>query len=182
MCGEYVWKARGGRRKDGTGYEVYQCKDHCVGRNMQATDGVVLAVVEGILTTPESLAALAEVPETDPTAAARLSELRRRLEDVEEQIIAGTMPPSTGARVSTRLTEQIAEAEAAATPVFTDPLIRDLATAPDPMAVWAELPLVAKREFIRSTMTIDRVGRGRWHKPSDAITITPRRPASTGNS
>ncbi|WAC55175.1 recombinase family protein [Gordonia sp. SL306] len=179
VCGEHVWKARGGRRKDGTGYVVYQCKEHCVGRNMEATDGVVLAVVEGILTTPESLAALAEVPASDPTAPARLAELRQRLEDVENEIAEGRMPPSTGARVATRLEAQIADAEADATPVFTDPLIRDLATAPDPMAMWQELPLVAKREFIRSTMTItiDRVGRGRWHKPSDAITITPRRPA-----
>lgn len=182
VCGEYVWKARGGRRKDGGNYEVYQCKSHCVGRNMQATDGVILGVVEGILTTPESLAALAEVPASDPTAPARLAELRQRLEDVENEIAEGRMPPSTGARVATRLEAQIADVEAEATPVFTSPVVRDLATAPDPMALWGELSLIARREFIRSTMTItiDRVGRGRWHKPSDAITITPRRPGDAG--
>ncbi|MFT4126110.1 MAG: hypothetical protein QM662_07745 [Gordonia sp. (in: high G+C Gram-positive bacteria)] len=141
-----------------------------------------MGVVEGILTTPESLAALAEVPASNSTAPARLAELRQRLEDVENEIAEGRMPPSTGARVATRLEAQIADVEAEATPVFTDPVVRDLATAPDPMALWGELPLIARREFIRSTMTItiDRVGRGRWHKPSDAITITPRRPGDAG--
>lgn len=173
-CGDHLWRARAGKRKDGSNYEVYQCKSHCVGRNMAAIDAVVTDVVEGILSTPESLAALAEVPETDSTAPARLAELRARLEDVENEIAEGRMPASTGARVATRLESQIAELEASSAPVFTDPVVRDLAAATDPVATWRDLPLQAKREFIRATMTIavDRVGH-RWHAPTEGITITP---------
>lgn len=182
VCGDHLWRARSGRRKDGSNYEVYQCKTHCVGRNMAAIDAVINSVVEGVLTSPESLAALAEEPATDPTAPARLAELRKRLEDVENEIAEGRMPAGTGARVATRLEAQIAEMEAETAPVFTDPVVRELATAPDPVTTWRELPLESRREFIRATMTItvDRVGH-RWHAPTEGITITPVTPShSTG--
>lgn len=179
VCGEYVWRQASGKRKDGTRYEVYGCQARHFGRAMPAIDQVVNEVVEAILTTPPSLAALAEVPQTDPTAPALLAELRRRLEDVENEIAEGRMPAGTGARVATRLEAQIAEVEADAAPVYTDPVVRGLATAPDPVGMWRTMRLEERREFIRSTMTIsiDRVGH-RWHAPTDGITITPRRPAT----
>jgi site-specific DNA recombinase len=55
--------------------------------------------------------------------------------------------------------------------------VREVATAPDPVATWRSLPLASKREFIRAVMTIkiEHVGRGRWHAKEDGIIITPRR-------
>ncbi|MEC4857127.1 hypothetical protein R2325_16240 [Mycobacteroides chelonae] len=91
------------------------------------------------------------------------------------------MPADVGARVATRLTERIAASEAAAAPVYTEPIVRELATAPDPVALWRSLALPQKREFIRAVMTvkIERVGRGRWHAKEAGIIITPRSKIST---
>lgn len=178
-CGAYLWWGKGGRKKDGNHYDVYTCRDHHTARSEQALDEVILAVVEGILTSPESLAALAAPPaEPDSTAKVELEELRHQLQAVEDQMTENKMPASVGARVATRLAERIAEAEAAVDPVFTDPVVREVVTAPDPVAEWKALPLAQKRAFIRAVMTvkIDRVGRGRWHAKEDGIVITPRKP------
>lgn len=179
-CGGLMWRGKGGRKKDGGHYDVYACRSHCVGRNLVAVDQVVTAAVEAIVSTPEALAALAEPPaEPEPTAKADLAELRRQLQAVEDQLIDGKMPADVGARVATRLAERIAELEAATAPVHTDPTVREIATAPDPLAAWRALPLTGKRAFIRAVMTIrvERVGRGRWHAKEDGIIIEPARKA-----
>lgn len=183
VCGEYLWRGKGGRTKDGGFYDVYACREHHVGRNLEAVDDAVHAVVEGILSTPESLAALAESPPTEPASAAgvRLAELREQLAAVEAKMAELTMPVDVGARVATRLAEQIAAAEAAATPVFIAPIVREIATAPDPVALWRSLPVAQQREFIKATMTIrvERVGRGRWHDRRAGIVIEPKRLRAT---
>jgi hypothetical protein len=92
-------------------------------------DAAVLDVVEGILASPQARAALAVKPKADPGAAARLKELTDRLEAVETEIVDGKMPPETGARITTRLAGQIAAAESAAAPVFSDPAVRRVAAS-----------------------------------------------------
>lgn len=175
VCGERLWRNKG---RDGR--SNYICRNTCVCRDKGRVDSAVLAVVEGILGTPEALAALAEPP-ADTAAAdkakAQLGELRRRLEAVEQQIVNGTMAPASGARITARLAEQITAAEAAAAPAYTDPVVREIATAADPVALWRSLPLTAKREFIKAvlTVTVERIGRGRWGDKRDGITIEPRR-------
>jgi site-specific DNA recombinase len=177
VCREPVWKRKGGAKPDGGAWDVYGCKTMCVARTQHIVDDAVQAVVEGILSTPEALAALAETPATDPTASARLTALREQLDDVETEMSAGRMPASTGARVATRLEAQIAEAEAAAKPVFTDPAVRNLASAPDPVAMWRSLPLIEQREFIRAVLVIEieRIGKGRWADKRKGLNIEPRR-------
>lgn len=183
VCGLPMWRGKGGRKKDGSHYDVYSCRSHCVGRNLQAVDEVVTAVVEGILSTPEARAELAASPAAQPdsTASVRLDELEAQLAAIEDQMADNRMPADVGARVATRLTERIAEARAAAAPTFTNPVVREVATAPDPVGLWRSLPLVQKREFIRAVMIIkiERVGRGRWHAKEDGIIITPRRKPTT---
>jgi len=179
VCENYLWRGKGGRQKDGSFYTVYLCRNGAhTARNKDVLDGVITSVVEGLLTSPESLAAMAEKPEgPDPAAVAELAALQKRLAAVEEQLIDGTMPAATGARVATRLAERIAALEQATAPVFTEPIVQKLATAPDPVKLWRSLPLAQKREFIRAVMTIriERVGRGRWHAKEDGVIITPRR-------
>jgi DNA invertase Pin-like site-specific DNA recombinase len=176
VCGDKIWRGKAGRKKDGSPYEVYKCRKGCVGRNLGQVNEVILAVVEGILTTPEALAALAAPPaEPDSTAKADLAELKRQLQAVEDQLTEGKMPADVGARVATRLAERIAALEAATAPVYTEPVVRELATAPDPVALWRSFPLVHKREFIRAVMTIkvERVT-SRWHAKEDGIAIDSR--------
>lgn len=178
VCGAYLWWGKGGRKKDGTNYDVYSCREHHTARNELVLDEVVNAVVESILQTPDALATLAQpTAEPESTARADLAELKRQLQAVEDQLADNKMPADVGARVATRLSERISEAEAAMVPVFTDPVVRDLATAPDPLAAWRALPLASKRAFVRAAMTIriERVGRGRWHAKEAGIIIEPRR-------
>jgi DNA invertase Pin-like site-specific DNA recombinase len=177
VCGAYLWWGKGGRKKDGSHYDVYSCREHHTARNEQVLNGVVHAVIESILSTPEALAALATPPaEPDSTAQADLDDLKGQLQAVEDQMADNKMPADVGARVATRLMERIAAAEAAVAPVFTDPVVRELATAPDPVAAWRALPLGSQRAFIRGTMTIriERVGRGRWHAKEDGVIIDSR--------
>ena len=177
-CKEPMWRRKGGRKKDGGAWIVLACPTtHCA-RRMDLVEESVHAVVEGILTTPEALAALAEVPDVDTTAPARLAELREQLATVEIEMLEQRMPIATGARVATRLEAMIAEAEAATAPVFTEPVVRQLATAPDPVAMWRSLPLLAQRDFIKAVLVVEvqRIGKGRWHDKRAGISITPRRP------
>ncbi len=183
VCGQFMWWGKGGRKKDGSHYDVITCRDHHTARNEQQLNEVVGAVVEAMLASPEALAALAAPPaDPDPAAAAELEELRRQLQGVEDQIADNKMPADVGARVATRLAERIAAAEAATAPVYTAPIVRELATAPDPVTLWRQgLDLAQRREFIRAVMTIsiERVGRGRWHAKEAGVIITPRRRVST---
>lgn len=179
VCDDKVWRGKAGRKKDGSPYEVYKCRKGCVGRNLGQVDAVVLSVVEGILSTPEALAALAEpTAEPDSTAKTDLDKLKRQLEAVEDQITEMKMPADVGARVATRLAERIAELERATAPTFTEPIVRELAITPDPVTMWRGLPLRGKREFIRAVMTIklERVV-SRWHAKEDGVLIeTSRKP------
>jgi site-specific DNA recombinase len=85
------------------------------------------------------------------------------------------MPADVGARVATRLAERIAELEKATAPTFIEPVVRELATAPDPVAMWRSFPLTHRREFIRAVMTIkvERVV-SRWHAKESGIVIDSR--------
>ncbi|MBN7403657.1 recombinase family protein [Mycobacteroides abscessus subsp. abscessus] len=182
VCENYLWLGKGGRKKDGSHYDVYSCQNRHAARNKQALDEVITSVIEGMLASPEALAALAAPPpDPSPSAVAELEELKRQLRGVEDQMAENKMPADVGARVATRLTERIAASEAAAAPVYTEPIVRELATAPDPVALWRSLALPQKREFIRAVMTvkIERVGRGRWHAKEAGIIITPRSKTST---
>ncbi len=177
-CGAGLVRRKSGKRAGGEVGIVYACgASRHVGRNMDDVDAAVLEVIEAILTNPDALAAMAAPrPELDSTATVRLAELRDRLVAVEEQIIDGTMSPATGARVATRLEQQIAELEAATAPVFTDPVVAEVASAPDPVAMFRSLPLPQQREFIRATVTvtIERIGKGRWHDRRAGIRVEPR--------
>lgn len=183
VCDAYMWWGKGGRKKDGSHYDVYSCRDHHTARNEQALDEVITSVVEGMLSSPEALTALATPPaDPDPGAIAELAELKRQLQAVEDQMTDNKMPADVGARVATRLAERIAAAEAATAPVYIEPIVRELAAAPDPVTLWRQgLDLAQRREFIRAVMTIkiERVGRGRWHAKEAGVIITPHRVVST---
>lgn len=184
-CDTAMWRHTGGKLADGTRSTVYSCRHRHAARSQAVVDAAVLAVIEGILTTPEALAALATAPEEPASMAAakvELTELQRQLSAVEDKMADLTMPADVGARVAARLSDQIEAAKAAATPVFADPVVRELATAPDALAAWRALQLGQKRDFIRAVLTIkiERVGRGRWHAKEAGIIVTPRRaPATT---
>jgi DNA invertase Pin-like site-specific DNA recombinase len=187
-CGDVMWRHTGGKLADGSRSVVYTCRHRHAARSQAVVDAAVLAVIEGILASPEALAALATAPEepasTATSAKADLAELERQLAAVEDKMTDLTMPADVGARVAARLSEQIEAAKAAATPVFADPVVRQVATAPDALAAWHGLPLTQQRDFIRAVLTIEiaPVGRGRWHAKEAGITVTPRRGLSATSS
>lgn len=181
VCQDKVWRAKSGRKKDGSAYEVYKCRKGCVGRSLGQIDEVVLAVVEGILSSPEAREMLAAPPaEPDTTAQADLAALRHQLQAIEDKMADLTMPADVGARVAARLAGRIAALESATAPTFTDPVVRQLVTAPDPVGMWRALPLTARREFIRAVMAIklERVA-SRWHAKEAGVLIDSRALNST---
>lgn len=181
-CEEPMWRHTGGKLADGSRSVVYTCRDRHAARSQAVVDNAVLAVIEGILTTPAALAALAtapDLPDTTAAAKAELADLKGQLQAVEDRMADLSMPAEVGARVATRLGARIAELEAAAAPVFTDPVVRELATAPDAVKAWRSLPLEQKREFIRAVLVVTVApvgkGRGRWNgNKEEGITVTPR--------
>lgn len=78
--------------------------------------------------------------------------------------------------MATRLAERITALEQATAATFIEPIVRQLATAHDPVGMWRNLPLAARREFIRAVMTIQvkRVT-SRWHAKEAGVVISPRR-------
>jgi site-specific DNA recombinase len=176
-CGEKMWRCNGGRTRGGQFYKVYNCPKSHLSRRQDVVDAAVHAVVEGVLATPQARAVLAQVPEVDPSATAHLAELKKRLAAVVAELTEGRMPAATGARVSSALEDQITQAQAAAAPTFLDPVVREIATAPDPIAAWRALPVTGQRAFIRATMTVTvkPIGRGRWRDERVGVHVEPRR-------
>lgn len=179
-CEKPMWRHTGGKLADGSRSTVYTCRDRHAARSQATVDAAVLAVIERILSAPESLAALAVAPEpSDTTAAAKaeLHDVRHQLAAIEDKMADLSMPAEVGARVAVRLSERIVELERAIAPVYVDPTVREIATAPDALAAWRDLPLTGKRSFIRATLTVTvaPVGRGRWHAKEAGIDITPRK-------
>jgi DNA invertase Pin-like site-specific DNA recombinase len=180
-CGGPMWRRKGGTRKDGSAWDIYECRDGCVARRKDIVDDAVCEVVEALLSDPAARAALAAAPGTDPGGAARLAELRQRLAAVEDQVVDGKIPAASGATLLTRLTEQIEAAEAAAGPAApVVPVVRELATAPDAVAVWRGLQVDRRREFLKAALLvrIDRTGKGRWGDRRAGIVVEPRRPGA----
>lgn len=178
-CNEPLRPTRSGKRPDGSGYRTYRCPAFHISRSEDEVDAAVLAVVEAILTTPASLAALAAPPPEEPGSviADDLRKLRDKLQGVEDQIVDDAMPADVGARLTSRLTERIAALEAQLSPPpAVDPVVARLATAADPVKMWNAMALNDQRQFVRATMTVvvARVGKGRWHAPEDGITVTPK--------
>lgn len=181
VCERPMVRHTGGKLADGSRSVVYTCRDRHAARSLAVVDAAVLAVVEGILSSPEALAALAEPPaEPDVAAKSDLAEARRQLQAIEDKMADLSMPADVGARVAARLAERIAELEHATAPVFQNPVVHELATAADALALWRDdLDLLAKREFIRAVLTVTVApvgkGRGRWNgNKEEGITVTPR--------
>ena len=165
-------------RVNGGRYVVLACPDGHVARKMDAVNQAVTDVIEALIGTPEARQAFTQQASETPDRAAADEQLRaltERLAAVEDEILEGRMPASTGARLSTRLTEQIEEARAATATVYTSRIVTDVMNADDPAVAWKALEIADKREFLRSTVnvTLDRVGKGRWHDRRDGITVTP---------
>lgn len=180
ICGDALWRTKGGKAHGGNHY-VYGCKKgKHVARSVIDLDAAVLEVVNALLADPVMLAEWTRPPEADPTVAVRLAKLIEQRDGVEAQLAEMKMPAASGARVLAKLEEQIAAAEKAVVPVAVDPAVAEIADSDDPIATWEALPLLGKRTFIRAVMsvTVDRIGPGRWHDRRRGIDIEPRRAAA----
>lgn len=179
VCQEPLRRKLGAEdRRNGGRFIVLGCADGHVARKMDVVDQAVTDVIEALIATPEAREAFTQQADIKPDKAAaddQLLLLTERLAAVEDEILEGRMPASTGARLATRLAEQIEEARAAAATVYVSPVVANVMNADDPVAAWKALPVAESRDFIRSTMrvTLDRVGKGRWHDPRDGITVEP---------
>jgi len=87
-------------------------------------------------------------------AAARVAELRSRLDGFIDQAADGTLSPSALARVEARLMPQIEQAERQAAVIGLPAVLVDLVTADDVATSWAATPVFGQRQVVEALMRI----------------------------
>jgi DNA invertase Pin-like site-specific DNA recombinase len=160
----------------GRTYLTYVCKDgngH-VTRKVADVDGFVEQVVIERLSRRDALELL--VPDVDVDALrARVVELRTRRDALAEMLAAGLLTPASVRVQAEKLTDQITVTEMEIADALGESPATALVTADDVGLAWQALPLLAKREVIKTllTVTIQPIGKGR-RRDFDAIEITWR--------
>lgn len=161
------------KRPDGKLW-FYGCERGHVGRDRRKVDDAVERVIVALLSNPAELAKLAEPIEPTPADDDdNVAELRDRLTAAADAYDAGRLSIDMLAKVEARLLPRIEAAEKRQTARYSSPVVARVAAAPDPHALWKDLPLNDKRAFLRATVNVVvyRV-RSRWEL---GVEVYPRR-------
>jgi len=126
---------------------IYRCRAGHVGRDMAKVDELIGAVIVARLSKPDAADLLAEPERADEAAAAarRVRELQDRLNDAAQAFAAETITMSQLTTINAALRPKLDEAKAAAVTPNRQNVLGDLIGAPDPAAVWDQLPPARKR-------------------------------------
>lgn len=160
----------------------YVCQDGCLSIRRQPVDELVTEVVLARLERPDAYRALRRAGEdADKEAlAARglVSKLRTDLDGWRLSAAKGETSPESLAVIEAELTAQIRTAEARANAAALPPALRQiLAPGADVRERWTAAPLPARREIIRTLMTvvIRPSGRNAYMPVEDRVHVAPRR-------
>jgi site-specific DNA recombinase len=156
----------------------YVCKvgNGHVTRKVADVDEFVERVVVERLSRADALDLL--VPDVDVDALrALVVELRNRRDALAEMLAAGLLTPASVRVQAEKLTDQITVSEMEIADALGESPASALVTAGDVEATWRTLPLLTKREVIKTmlTITIQPIGKGR-RRDIDAIEIAWRTP------
>lgn len=154
-------------------YVTYVCKvgNGHVTRKVADVDEFVESVVIERLSRADALDLL--VPDVDVDALrARVVELRNRRDALAEMLAAGLLTPASVRVQAEKLTGQITVTEMEIADALGESPAAALVTADDVEVTWRTLPLLTKREIIKTllTITIQPIGKGR-RRDFDAIEI-----------
>lgn len=109
-------------------------------------------------------------------AEQQLAELQSRLDEASDQYAAGELPLAVLTRVEKSLRPQIEETRRQLVPPVTDPRLRELLSAEDVRAAWAQPPLAQKRKIIKAVFDVritQATTRGAPFNP-ERVLIAPR--------
>lgn len=154
----------------------YLCEKNCVGRRADLVDQLVTTVVLGRLAMPDAGGALVPGGGDDDQAAAReeVRALTARLEEFTEAAASGSISATAFARIEASITAQLDQAQARMKAALSTPpaVVADLSQAADPVAVWEDLDVRARREVVKTLVdvTINKsTGGTRRFVPEDVV-------------
>jgi DNA invertase Pin-like site-specific DNA recombinase len=174
VCGATV------RRIKNRGVPSYACpRGFHVARAIHFVDGFIEDVLLARLGRPDA-ADLFAADDDDETAAretarGELADLRARLTDWRKAAVKGRVTPESLAVIEDGLAAEIADAERRARPRPSSPVLRDVLDGGTGAVRerWAELPVPARREVVRTLMEIKihRTRRGARHLDPESVEI-----------
>lgn len=155
---------------------AYLCVgDFCVSRKEAWVDAYVVGAATGFLARADAVDLLADgqVAETAKAAQVETERLRGELNAHYTHAAAGQLSPGGLVRMEALLLPQIKAAERRARSVSVAPLLRQVAR-PDIAETWDDLPLTARREVIRSLVTVRILPARRGARSFDPATVEVR--------
>jgi len=178
-CGEKVgqpvyatpYKAKG----PGKEYMIYRCPTAHLGRRLDYVDEVVEKVIVARLALPDA-ADLFTANQSVAGIQAEADELRRRRNSLAAMLADGILDPDAVRQQARKLTDRIDALSRRIDAALGDSPVAELASADDVAAAWEDLPILTKREVIRTllTVTIAPVGKGARFDP-ESVQIEWRR-------
>jgi hypothetical protein len=165
VCGGLLRVGTKGNQRWGTKQALYLCADRgCVGRNQAAVDDLVRSIVVERLRRPDAFDWLLGDDEAARLAAARVADLRKRLDDAADSYAEGTITKAQLERITANVKPQIARAEVEHRRHLVTLDVESLRDIAGPKAAvrWDEMAVSQRRALLGAlgiTVRIDRVSR-----------------------
>jgi site-specific DNA recombinase len=158
--------------------DIYRC---CIQANREDMETLVTEVVIARLTDPKVFRKLRKASDGDDKivleAQAEVGRLTAELAMWRDSAVAGKTTPDSLAAIEAGITVKIREAQRRAEQAAIPPVARDLVGGPggDVRARWVAAPLGARRDVIKTLMTVTLHGvTGRGPKVTDRVEIVWR--------
>lgn len=163
-----VTRARHGAREK---YHVYQCRQCRRTRKLDHTDEYVVGVIVGRLARPDAALLFAADVDLDAKRE-QVDELRNRRDGLAAMLAEGLLSPDAVREQAKRLNDRIGVLEREIRAAESDSPLTGLVGADDVAAVWDSLPVLRKRDVIRTLCEVHilAIGRGARFDP-EAIDI-----------
>lgn len=137
----------------GERWMAYRCRKYHVTRRMDAVDEYVEAVVEGILTRPDTARRLQ--PEVDVAELQReVVDQRNRRDALAAMLTDGIMSPAVVREQAAKITARIKDLDATIQAATGDNPALAIALADDVRAAWQAAPLKVKRRIMAQIMVV----------------------------
>jgi len=152
LCGGRMFAAPS-QNRNGRRWMTYKCRCARVTRRLDLVDEVVEGVLLGRLARPD--AADLFTPDADLDGVrSKVTELRQRRDGLAVLLADGLLTATAVRTQATRLSTQISDLERQIMSAADDGPLATVVSAEDVRATWTDLPLMAKREIIRTLLEV----------------------------
>jgi DNA invertase Pin-like site-specific DNA recombinase len=173
VCGAAVRAAKGKAYK-GKAKPIYRCSARsCVTRDQAWTDALVSEIVVQRLSQPDALDLLRRDEEDNAAqfAAARVEELRQRLDDAAGAYAAGSLTLAQLTTITAALEPQIETAQAASVNPQRARLLAGVVGESDVRAAWESFSDARRREIVAALMDVTIMPTKRGHGAPDPASV-----------